>query len=414
MNDASLIRTSARRQHLAFAEIVTLCADTFRANWARFALTALGMVIGTASVIWVVTIGLAGKQYVLQQIESIGVNWIFAEYQGGAQELPGTADPLTLRDFDAVLQEVPGIIAGSPILEIRDQMSIASGHTRPIYILGVFPGYVRVRNLLVLTGRVFDEQDLRARSKVAVITEHLAQEMYGSDDAAVGQNIKLNGLPFTVIGTFKERVDTFGQSEVYEYTLLIPYSAARLFTNSDQIKQLYFSVADSSTIVPTTQQIHSVLAARHRPESTYWVSNLTKLIGAANKSANALTLVLLLISAVTLLVSGLGIMNIMLATVVDRTREIGIRRAVGATRSEICLQFISEALLISLAGGAVGVIAGLSVPFSIRLTTSYDFPVSGTSVLVGLGVSSLVGISAGALPGLRAARMDPVESLRHE
>lgn len=402
------------RRHLAFGEIVNFCQDAFCTNWGRFALTALGMVIGTASLIWVVTIGMAGKQYVLQQIESIGVNWVFAEYQGGAEVPGGTPDPLTIQDFDAVLQQVSGIVAASPILEIRDQLPMGSGHVRQIYILGVFAGYVRVRNLLLLTGRIFDEEDVRARSKVTVITENLARVLFGSNDAAIGKVIRLSGLPFTVIGTFKERVDTFGQSEVYEYTLLVPYSAARLLTNSEQIKQLYFSVADPSLVIPSTNQIHSVLQSRHRPESTYWVSNLTQLISVANKSANAITLVLLLIAAVTLLVSGLGIMNIMLATVMDRTREIGIRKAVGATRSEICLQFIAEALLISLAGGTIGIIAGLSLPVFIRLLTNYDVPISGMSVLVGLSVCSAVGLAAGTVPALRAARMDPVESLRHE
>ena len=414
MHDGGVVRRSLGRPHLALGEVVTFCTETFFSNWRRFALTALGMVIGTASLIWVVTIGMAGKQYVLQQIESIGVNWVFAEYQGGAEQAGGTADPLTIRDYEAVLQQVPGIAAGSPILEIRDQMSMGIGHMSPIYILGVFPGYVHVRNLLVLSGRAFDEEDLRARSKVAVITVGLARQLFGSNDAAIGHNIKLSGLPFTVIGIFKERVDTFGQSEVYEYTMLVPYSSARLLTNSDQVKQLYFSVAEPSMVIPSTNEIRTVLQSRHRPESTYWVSNLTKLMSVANKSANALTMVLLLIAGVTLLVSGLGIMNIMLATVIDRTREIGIRKAVGATRSEICLQFIAEALLISFLGGTVGIAVGLSIPYSIRLLTNYDLPISGMSVVVGLAVSAVVGITAGTLPAVRAARMDPVESLRHE
>jgi len=414
MRDAHAVPDFLKPRHLAFGELVDVCKDAFRTNWVRFGLTAMGMVIGTASVIWVVGIGMAGKEYVLRQIESIGVNWVFAEYQGGAQKAGATPDPLTIRDFDAVVQQVPGIVAGSPILEIREQMAIGTGHSRPIYILGVFPGYVQVRNLLVLTGRVFDEADLKARSKVAVITENLARQVFGSTDAAIGQAIKLEGLPFTVIGTFKERVDTFGQSEVYEYTLLVPYSATRLFTSSEQVKQLYFLVADPSMVVPSTSQIHSVLQSRHRPESIYWVSNLTKLISVADKSADALTIVMLLIAAVTLVVSGLGIMNIMLATVMDRTREIGIRKAVGATRSEIGLQFLAEALMISLAGDIIGIIAGLSLPVSIRLLTNYDLPISWMSILIGLAVCSTVGITAGTLPAIRAARMDPVDSLRRE
>jgi putative ABC transport system permease protein len=405
---------SRSRPHVAFGEIVAFCRDTFFVNWVRFALTALGMVIGTASIILVVTIGLAGKQYVLREIDAIGVNWVFAEYEGGGQRPGSTPDPLTVKDFDAILEQVPGIVAGSPILELRDQLEMSDGHVGTIHILGVLPGYVRVRNLIKLSGRIFDEEDSRTRNKVAVITENLAQQLYGSTDSAIGHAIKLSGLPFTVIGTFKESVNTFGRSEVYEYTMLVPYNVSRLFTSSDQVKQLYFSVSNPSVVVSTTEQIHAIIQARHRPESVYWVSNLTQLLAVATRAANALTLVLLSIAAVTLLVSGIGIMNIMLATVVDRTREIGIRKAVGATRAEIGLQFLSEALLISIVGGAVGIVAGLAVPYSVRLITNYEVPISGMSVLVGIVVCSVVGISAGTIPALRAARMDPLESLRHE
>ena len=403
------------RHRVALGEILAFSYDTFASNRVRFALTALGMVIGTASVILVVTIGLAGKEYVLREIESIGVNWVFAEYEGGAQGVPGAAsDPLTIRDFDAVMQQVPAIAAGSPIVELYEQLPISGGRQANVYILGVFPDYERVRNLLVTSGRFLDAEDARARNKVGIITENLAQQLYGSTDSAVGQVIKLSGLPFTVIGTFKERVNTFGRSEVNDNTMVIPYTVSRLFTNSEKVKQLYFSVTSPNEVSAATNQIQKVLQARHRPESVYSVSNLTELVSVANKTANALTMVLLLIAVVTLLVSGIGIMNIMLSTVVGRTREIGIRKAIGATRREICLQFLSEALLISLIGGIAGVILGLSLPVSVRLFTDYELPISGASVLVGIAVSSMVGISFGTIPALRAARMDPVESLRYE
>jgi len=400
---------------VAFGEILAFAYDTFASNRVRFALTALGMMIGTASVILVVTIGLAGKEYVLRQIESIGVNWVFAEYEGGAQGIAGAAsDPLTIRDFDAVMEQVPGISAGSPIVELYDDLPVSGGRTANVHILGVFPDYERVRNLVVTSGRFFDAEDARGRNKVGVITENLAQQLYGSTENAVGQVLKLSGLPFTVIGTFQERVNTFGRSEVNDNTMAIPYTVSRLFTNSEKVKQLYFSVSSPSDVANATDQIQSVLKSRHRPESVYSVSNLTQLVSVANKTANALTVVLLLIAVVTLLVSGIGIMNIMLSTVVSRTREIGIRKAIGATRREICLQFLSEALLISLIGGIVGVAVGLSLPVSIRLFTDYDLPISGASALVGISISSIVGISFGTIPALRAARMEPVASLHYE
>jgi putative ABC transport system permease protein len=167
-------------------------------------------------------------------------------------------------------------------------------------------------------------------------------------------------------------------------------------------------------VVPATVQIKRVLQARHRPESVYNVDNLTQLVAVAEKTANALTLVLLLIATVTLLVSGIGIMNIMLATVSARIREIGIRKAIGATNREIRFQFLAEAVLISLIGGIIGILIGLALPVSLRLLTEYHVPISGLSAIVAIVVSSMVGILFGTMPATRAAKLDPVESLRYE
>ena len=242
----------------------------------------------------------------------------------------------------------------------------------------------------------------------------MAEELYGSTDAAVGQVLKLSSLPFTVIGTFKEGVETFGQSEVQNNTMIIPYTVSRYFTNTPTVRLMYFSVADPSMVVSATEQIKRVLQSRHRPESVYNVQNLTQLLVVAGKTANALTVVLLAIALVVLLVSGIGIMNIMLATVSARIREIGIRKAIGATRREIKFQFLSEAILISLFGGIIGIIIGLALPFSVRFFTTYRLPISGWSAIIALVVSSTVGILFGTMPASRAARLDPVESLRYE
>ena len=254
----------------------------------------------------------------------------------------------------------------------------------------------------------------QAHNKVGVITQKMAEELYGSQEDAVGKVLKLSGLPFTIVGTFKERVDTFGQSEVVDYTMVIPYTVSRYFTETTNVKQIYFSVADPSMVGPATEQIRRVIQARHRAESVYNVTNLTQLVAVAEKTANALTIVLLLVAAVVLLVSGIGIMNIMLATVSARIREIGIRKALGATKREIQFQFLAEAILISLIGGLLGVIIGLALPFSVRFLTAYRIPISGLSAIVAIVVSSLVGIIFGTVPATRAARLDPVESLRYE
>ena len=400
---------------LAFSEILSFAYDTFCSNKVRFMLTGLGMVIGTASLILVVTIGLTGKQYVLNLIQGIGANLIYAEYEGGAQRITNTApDPLTIDDLTAVRQQIPGVVSGSPVVMLNERVPVGGGKERDIQILGTYPEYLRVRNLVVVSGRFFDQQDEQSHNKVGLITEKMAEEIYGSPDAAIGKIIKLSGLPFTIIGTFRERVNTFGESEVTTNTLVIPYTVSRYFTDTPTVKLIYFSVADSSMVEPVTDQIKRVIQSRHRAESVYNVTNLTQLVKVAEKAADALTLMLLGVAAIVLLVSGIGIMNIMLATVSARIREIGIRKALGATKREIQFQFLSEAILISVGGGLIGVVIGLALPYSVRFLTEYRIPISGLSAIVAIVVSSLVGVLFGTVPATRAAKLDPVESLRYE
>jgi putative ABC transport system permease protein len=400
---------------LAFSEILSFAYDTFCSNKVRFMLTGLGMVIGTASLILVVTIGLTGKQYVLNQIQGIGANLIYAEYEGGAQRITNTApDSLTVDDMKVAQEQISSIVSASPIIELEERIPVGEGKERDIQILGVYPEYRSVRNLVVASGRFFDSQDQQSHNKVGLVTDKWAQEIYGSAEAAIGKIIKLSGLPFTVIGTFHERVNTFGQSEVTTNTFLIPYTVARYFTESPVVKMIYFSVADPSMVAPVTDQIRRVIQSRHRAESVYNVTNLTQLVAVAETTANALTMVLLAVAAVVLLVSGIGIMNIMLATVSARIREIGIRKALGATNREIRFQFLSEAILISVGGGLIGVVIGLALPYSVRFLTEYRLPISGLSAIVAILVSSLVGILFGTVPATRAAKLDPVESLRYE
>jgi len=201
---------------------------------------------------------------------------------------------------------------------------------------------------------------------------------------------------------------------VVDNTMAIPYTVSRYFTDTPTVKQIYFSVADPAMVVSATEQVKRVIQSRHRAESVYNVQNLTQLVTVAERAANALTIVLLLVAAVTLLVSGIGIMNIMLATVSSRIREIGIRKAMGATNREILFQFMSEAILISLIGGIIGIVIGLALPFSIRFLTEYRVPISGLSAIVAIIVSTIVGVIFGTVPATRAAKLDPVESLRYE
>jgi putative ABC transport system permease protein len=415
MPGATASAVITQRRLIGLSEILNFAYDAFCSNKLQFTLTSLAMAVGTASVILVVTIGLTGKQYILRQIQSIGANMIYANYQGGTQRIDATPDPMTVEDVRAVREQVPSVVAASPTVALNDRISVGDGKQRDILVLGVDPEYLRVRNLIILAGRFFDSEDSAGRNKVGVITDKLAQRLFGSPAAAVGQIIKLSaGLPFTVIGVFKESVDTFGQSEIQEDTMLIPYTVSRFFTPTAAVYQIYFSAASPQDVIPATAAIKRVLQSRHRPESVYSVENLTQLLTVAGRIADALTVILILVALVTLLVSGIGIMNIMLATVTSRIREIGIRKAIGATNREIRFQFLAEAILISITGGIVGIVTGLALPYSVRFFTDYRFPISGLSAIIAIVVSSLVGIIFGTVPASRASQLDPVESLRYE
>jgi putative ABC transport system permease protein len=407
---------SAKRT-MVFSEIVKLAIDSFKTSKVRFALTALGMVIGSASVILVATIGLTGKQYILSELEKIGTNMVDLGYSGGGSGANNVAynnDFLTHDDELAVQEQVPAVSYSSPLLQMHDRVSFGGGVVKDVLVLGVSPEYKQVRNLLVLTGRFFDDGDEDTHTKVAVVTEPFAQQMFGSADAAINQVFQLKGIPFTIIGTFKESVNTFGTTDIDDQTILIPYSVARYFTGTDNVKDIFFSIRDRGDVEEAAKEIKAVIQARHQPNSVYTTTTLTAVLTTAGKVANALTVVLLLISAVTLAVGGVGIMNIMLATVRARIREIGIRKALGATAREIKLQFLLEAVFISLSGGIVGTLLGLALPFSARIFTSFNVPINPWSVVIALVTSTLIGVIFGTLPANRAAQMDPVESLKYE
>jgi len=408
---------AAARTTMVFSEITRLAIDSFRASKVRFLLTMLGMVIGSASIILVVTVGLTGKQYALKTISNIGPNKVEMQYVGGATMGPqntSTPDYMTREDMNAVKEAVPGIIASSPMLEFHESVSMGGGVTKESMLLGVSPQYREVRNLKVVAGRFFDDQDAMAHTKVAVIVEPFAIALFGSPRAAVDRSISVQGIPFVVIGVFKESTDTLGQSEISEQTILVPYEVARYFTGTDTLKEIFFTMRDASLVTPAAKEITAVIVNRHRPTSVYKAQTLTEILSVMAKIANMLTIVLTLAAAITLIVSGVGIMNSMLATVQARIREIGIRKALGATRKEIRLQFLTEAVFLSLSGGLIGTLVGLAIPLSVSLLTPYKIPVDWRSAVIALGTSVIVGVAFGTLPANRAARLDPVETLKYE
>jgi len=387
-----------------------------RHNPVRSMLTALGMVIGTASVILVVTISLTSQDYILDQIEGVGSNMVFASYEVGTQSSAAevSGDYIKGSDIQAIREQLSARITAATGVEGDYDSMFFNGREQRLLVIGSDEYYKPVRNIVLLAGRFLDAGDISLRQKVALLTQKLATSIYGSQNAAVGQTIKIRGLQFTVIGTFKEKVDTFGQSELNDETVLIPITVQQYFVPVERIDPLYVQVRNPADVESVTEQVRELLQSRHRVGATYKVENLGAILAAAKSIAVVLTLVLVLVSAIALVISGIGIMNIMLVTVTERTREIGLRKAVGAPRRDIMMQFLLEAVLISISGGAMGILVGVAMPLSVRFFTDLTIPISVWSIVIAFAVSSLVGLIFGILPASRASRLNPTEALRYE
>ena len=397
-------------------EALSFSFNALRANRVRTFLTALGLVIGNASVILVVTISMTGRDYILEQIEGIGSNMVYASTTVGPQSAGAQveADFVKMSDVRAVRQELAGRIAAATGVETSFDRLAIDGREQDITVIGSDEYYHPVRNLVMLAGRPLDSSDVALSQKVALVTERLAKRMFGGQEPAVGKMVKLHGLDFTVIGTFKEKVESFGLSELAQETVLIPITVMRYFVPVEQIDPLYVQARRAEDVPLVTQEVQQILDSRHRSGARYLVQNLTAILDAAKKIALVLSLVLVLVSAIALVISGIGIMNIMLVTVTERTREIGVRMAVGASRRDILDQFLLEAVLISVSGGAGGIVLGVAIPLAVRYLTDFAIPISTLSIAVAFAVSCVVGLVFGLLPANRAAHLNPTEALRYE
>jgi putative ABC transport system permease protein len=397
-------------------EALRFSVQSLWANKVRSFLTALGLVIGNASVILVVTISITSREIILDKIRGIGSNLVYAQYEAGTNTAAKVdADLIKMADVEAVRKQLEGrIVAATGVMTNYDRMRI-NGKEQDIAVIGSDDQYPLVRNLDLLAGRFLDSGDVALRQKVALLTEKLARRLYGSQSAAIGQVLKLHGLQFIVIGTFKERTETFGQAELTAETVLIPITVIKYFAPVERIDPMYIQVRNAADVEPLTGVVKSILESRHRAGARYRVENLSAILDAAKNIAVVLTVVLILVSAIALIISGIGIMNIMLVTVTERTREIGLRMAVGASRRAVLEQFLTEAVVISLGGGLVGILIGISIPLSVGFfTDAVQVPVSATSVLVAFAVSLAVGVIFGILPANRASQLNPTDALRYE
>lgn len=398
------------------SEAISFSIQALRANRLRTFLTALGLIIGNASVILVVTISLASKDLILDQIRGIGSNLVYASLQAsGLNASQIQADFIKIADVRALRDELGNrIIAATAVMPSSDQI-VYHGQVREVTINGVDQYYAKVRNLVILAGRPLDESDILLREHVGMLTEKLAQRLYGSQQGSIGQVIKIFGLQFTVIGTFRERTSTFGQGEITDETILIPISVMKYFMPWERVDPVYIEARTPSDVASVRADSERLLQQRHRPGAKYNVQDLSAILEAASSIANVLTIVLIIVSAIALVISGIGIMNIMLVTVTERTREIGLRMAVGASRREVLLQFLVESVLMSVLGGSVGIVLGLAIPVTARvLAPGMHVPISILSIFVAFGVSFTVGVGFGLLPARRASQLNPTEALRYE
>jgi putative ABC transport system permease protein len=398
------------------AEAVHFGVQSLKANRLRTFLTALGLIIGNASVILVVTISLASKDLILDQIRGIGSNLVYASLDSGGQNTAKIqADFVKVADVEAMRRELGDLIVAATAVRQNNDQIVISGKVRDVTIDGVDEQYAKVRNLVILRGRSFDQSDITLREHVAMLSEKLAIRIYGGQDASLEQVLKISGLQFTVIGTFREKTSTFGIGEISDETILIPISVIQYFQQYEKVEPVYLQVRNASDVPRVTTIVTDILTNRHRKSAKYQVQNLKAILDTADQIATVLTIVLIIVSAIALIISGIGIMNIMLVTVTERTREIGLRMAIGASRREIMLQFLIESVLISLVGGAIGIVVGLAIPLSARLiTTEVSVPISPISVVVAFFVSFTVGVCFGLLPARRASQLNPTEALRYE
>lgn len=396
-----------------------LAWDALVSNRMRAMLTMLGVVIGTACVVLVVTIALAGRRYILGQIAGVGANIVYAERVDQGTGVPAALqDEISNGDLLAVKANIPNAVevAGTRTIQMT---VVANGSPYPVDLVGVTDGYQQIRNLIVDRGGYFTPDDLASQNRLCLITKGLAALVFPGDDA-VGKDIRIGELHFNVIGVFHERSSLFGDSGLTARSVIVPFPVIRYYTGTDFFDRLYAKADQTNDVENVTSEVAEVVRDRHRPEAEYDAQNLAGIVTTARDIAAALTIFLILISMIALVISGVGIMNIMLVTVTERTREIGIRKAIGARQDNIRFQFLIEALIISGIGAAIGVGIAVTIPalanFAIQLADIGDItlPISWTSVVVAFVISCSTGLVFGYLPANRAAKLQPTESLHHE
>jgi putative ABC transport system permease protein len=397
-------------------EVLEMAVDRFRKHPVQTSLTLAGLTVGTAAIILVVTLGLTGRSFVLSQIEGVGSRLLWANYRGtvssGVSRIQD--DVLVDQDVRAVEARSDLISGATATLTLRGNVTVQST-TLPLTVLGVMANYPAVRrNTRILRGRFLDEDDVVARARVCLVVRDLYQRLFGNQGIE-GKTIRTMGTTFQVIGEFEEPVDTLGRGDIVPETILIPITVAWYYTPTREVKTLYAEVRDFPELPAAVKAVEEVLKERHRPGSVYEVESMTTVVRLAHAISAGLIVVFVLAAAVSVIVGGVGIMNILLASVEQRTREIGVRMSVGARRRDILGQFLFEALALGAAGSSIGVLLGLGLPYLSRLfLRNVEIHVSVLSAVMAFVFSCGVAVVFGAVPAYRASSLNPAEALHHE
>ncbi|MCU0581816.1 MAG: ABC transporter permease [Syntrophales bacterium] len=394
-----------------------------RINKMRSGLTMLGIIIGVGSVIAMLAVGTGASEKIRQQISSIGSNLLLihpgSTTSGGLRMGMGSQPTLTKDDADAILREIPKVQEVAPVLSGVAQV-VYGNQNWSTGVYGSTPGIFVVRDLSLVAGRIFTEQDIRSATKVAVLGQTVVTNLFGSSNP-IGQVVRIKKLPFTVIGVLAEKGQSM-QGQDQDDIIYIPVTTAqkKIFGTAfpGMVRNIMVKVRHADDLNAVENELNSLLRQRHRigprEDNDFQVRNLTDMMQMAEQSSRIMTLLLGAIASVSLLVGGIGIMNIMLVSVTERTREIGIRMAVGAKTWDIRLQFMIEALTLSLMGGVIGIILGIGGAKILSVMAGWETVVSTFSVLLAFGFSALVGIFFGFYPAYKASLLNPIDALRYE
>lgn len=402
------------------ARTARLALRALRRNKLRSTLTGLGIIIGVASVVAMVAVGNGARAQIEGKVASLGQNLltVFAgsTRSGGVNGGLGTGSNLTLDDALAMRREVPDVVAVSP--EVRSSgQAIAEGRNWSTQVLGESPEYLVIRSWSLTNGTMFTERDVRTAAKVAVIGSKTATQLFGAENP-VGHVVRVKGIPLVIIGLLTSKGAGMGGNN-QDDALIVPYTTAmKRLTGDKYLKSVSLQISRAERMDIAQAQITNLLRQRHNlppgRDNDFSILNQKEIADTVGSISTIITLLLGAVAGISLLVGGIGIMNIMLVSVTERTREIGIRIAVGAQPNDILLQFLIEAMTLSLFGGIVGVLCGMGAARLVAVVAGFNAVVSSGSVLLAFSVSAAIGIFFGFYPARRAAAMDPIEALRYE